>query len=238
MLSQEIPDNQWQTVATDLFTWNSDTYIVICDYLSRYFEIKCLHNTTISAVIHKMKGVFARHGIPEKVRPCYNSRDFSQFAKRWGFQHITSSPCYPQSNGIAEKTVQTAKRILTKAREDGKDPYLEFLEYRNFRRLRSILSSEDCASQKKGLPKPYDKTARPLPTLLPGASVYFQREDGRWQPATVTGPAETPQSYHIKTSDGQDFIRNRRHLSTGKHTSTEPTAIRTHSGKKEMIHHF
>lgn len=157
MLSHDIPEIPWETVATDLFTWNSENYIVICDYLSRYFEIERLHNITTAAVIHKMKAVFARQGIARKVvsdnGPCYNSHEFKQFAESWGFQHVTSSPLYPQCNGLAEKTVQTAKRILTKAKEDKKDPYLSLLEYRNTpvdglkspaqilmsRRLRSIL---------------------------------------------------------------------------------------------------
>lgn len=37
LLLQAVPENQWQTVATDLFHWKSENYIVICDYLTRYF---------------------------------------------------------------------------------------------------------------------------------------------------------------------------------------------------------
>lgn len=51
MLSQAIPENPWQTVATDLFYWNSENYIIICDYLSRYFEIERLHNITTASVL-------------------------------------------------------------------------------------------------------------------------------------------------------------------------------------------
>lgn len=40
MFPHDIPETPWETVATDLFTWNSENYIVICDYLSRYFEIE------------------------------------------------------------------------------------------------------------------------------------------------------------------------------------------------------
>ena len=32
---------------------------------------------------------------------------------------------------MAEKAVQTVKRLMTKARHDGNDPYLALLEYRN-----------------------------------------------------------------------------------------------------------
>ena len=44
---------------------------------------------------------------------------------------MPSSPECPRSNGLAEKTVQTAKNPLEKAKEDNKDPYLAMLETRN-----------------------------------------------------------------------------------------------------------
>lgn len=258
MLPQEIPENPWQTIGTDLLSWNSENYIVICDYLSRYFELERLPNITTAAVIHKMKAAFARHGIPNKVisdnGPCYSSQEFKRFAEQWGFQHTTSSPRYPQSNGLAEKTVQTAKRILTKAKEDKKDPYLSLLEYRNTpvdglkspaqilmsRRLRSILPTttsqlrprttpqrlvharrEECQRRQKQY---YDTSTRPLPPPCTGAPIRYQQEDGKWKPATIIQPAETPRSYHIKTSDGQILRRNRRHLlSTQNNSSTANT---------------
>ena len=52
-------------------------------------------------------------------------------SSKWGFQHKTSSPVYPQSNGLAERTVQTVKNLLQKAKASGEDPYLSLLSYRN-----------------------------------------------------------------------------------------------------------
>ena len=43
----------------------------------------------------------------------------------------TSSPGYPQSNGLAEKGVGIAKKLLRKAKDSNTSPYLAFLEYRN-----------------------------------------------------------------------------------------------------------
>ena len=51
------PDYPWQTVATDLFTWDDKDFIVVTDYYSRYFEVAQLRGTTSAHVIHKLKGI-------------------------------------------------------------------------------------------------------------------------------------------------------------------------------------
>ena len=63
--------------------------------------------------------------------PQYSSGYFAEFAKTWGFKHVTSSLLYPKSNGLAERTVRTAKSILTKARRDHQDSHLALLEHRS-----------------------------------------------------------------------------------------------------------
>ena len=60
-----------------------------------------------------------------------STHEFKQFAEDWGFRHTTSSPEYPQSNGAAERAVQTAKCILKKAAADHKDPFEGLLKYCN-----------------------------------------------------------------------------------------------------------
>ena len=45
--------------------------------------------------------------------------------------HITSSPHYPQSNGLAEKYVQIVKNLFHKAKEEGQDLYKCLMTYRN-----------------------------------------------------------------------------------------------------------
>lgn len=81
-----------------------------------------------------MKRFFPRHGIPHCVvsenGPQYDSGEFKDFAKQYGFKHVTSSPLYPQSNGQAEKGVLIVKRLLKKAKDGKHDPYLGLLSYR------------------------------------------------------------------------------------------------------------
>ena len=135
MIPSRIPSKPWEMVATDLFTWDKSEYLVVVDYHSRYFEVAKLPDTKSTTVITYTKSVFARHGIPSEVisdnGPQYPLRDFSLFAKQWELKHTSVSPLYPQANGLAEKEVQIVKNLLTKSKQDRRDPYLGLLEYRN-----------------------------------------------------------------------------------------------------------
>ena len=55
--------------------------------------------------------VFSDNGLP------YYSHEFSKFAEEFDFEHVTSSPGFPQSNGRAENAVKTAKRLLTNRKQ-------------------------------------------------------------------------------------------------------------------------
>ena len=57
--------------------------------------------------------------------PQYTSGMFEDFAKECEFQHVTSSPYFPQANGEAERAVETVKSLLRKC----EDPYKALLMY-------------------------------------------------------------------------------------------------------------
>ena len=63
--------------------------------------------------------------------PKYQSEKFRDFMQTYGVEHVTSSATYPQSNGSAERMVQTVENILKKCDEEGEDPYLGLLSYRS-----------------------------------------------------------------------------------------------------------
>ncbi len=117
LLTTPLPKYPWQVVATDLFELHGVHYLLIADYFSCYPEVSRLTTTTSAAVITAMKAVFTRHGIPEVLHsangPQYSSHEFAVFGDSYGFQHSTSSPLYPQSNGQTERMAQTAKRLMT-----------------------------------------------------------------------------------------------------------------------------
>ncbi len=113
-LKHDIPDTPWTKVGTDLFTLRNKDYVIVADYTSKYFDISQLENTEASTVVMHTKRIFSKFGIPKLVfsdnGPQYTSSDYKKFAREWDFQHDTSSPEYPQSNGFIERTIQTLKK--------------------------------------------------------------------------------------------------------------------------------
>ena len=74
---------------------------------------QCNANKTISV----LEELFSEHGIPETLRSGNGSKFanhmFAEFAKEWNFDHNTSSPRNPRSNGQAEATVKIVKPKLS-----------------------------------------------------------------------------------------------------------------------------
>lgn len=241
-----IPDLPWQTVATDLFEFNARQYLVIVDQFSRFLEFVQLAKTDAQTVIVRLKEIFARWGIPEKVMsdngPQYASQEFANFARDYGFRHVTSSPYYPQSNGAAERAVQIAKTCLRQS-----DPMLALMIYRATpnsttgvspaqllmgRQIRTTVPTIDRHLEPKwpdmAAVRLQDKTSKEnhayyydrhhgaakLPELVTGQQVLVRTGlDKSWStPATVVEPADTPRSSIVMTDSGSIYRRNRRHL--------------------------
>ena len=59
MLPHTILKYPWHIVATDMFYWNNDDYLLFVDYYSRFLEIFKTTNTKSPAIIDKMKTLFA-----------------------------------------------------------------------------------------------------------------------------------------------------------------------------------
>ena len=66
--------------------------------------------------------IFSRHGTADTVvtdnGPQIVAEEFADFAQSWGFEHVTSSPHYPQANGEVEHAVQTIKNLMKKSNDD------------------------------------------------------------------------------------------------------------------------
>ena len=136
LICHETPYHPWEKIGCDIFTFNNQDYLCTVDYFSDYFEIDELHKSKTGAtVIGKLKKRFATHGIPDTFHsdngPPFSSNEFSAFAVLYEFEHVTSSPEYPQSNGKVENAVKTAKNLMKKSASTRSDFHLALLDWRN-----------------------------------------------------------------------------------------------------------
>ena len=250
LLSSSVPECPWSRVGVDLFELNGNTYVLVVDYLSRWIEIKLLSKTTSAETINNIKSIFATHGIPDVVisdnGPQFACHEFAEFASSYGFTHVTSSPRHPQSNGEAERAVQTMKQLLKK----NMDPYLALLIYRTTplqnglspaeilmsRKLRSIIpvlpsTLKPCIPDHESLQKKealikerqrlnFNKhhAARQSPPLQPGDSVFIRDLQRQGQ---VVQQHISPRSYLVRTERGNTVRRNRQALVATPSQSTE-----------------
>ena len=243
LLTTPLPNHPWERVAADLFQLNGSTYLLVVDYFSRYPEVIQLTSTTSKSVISSLKSIFSRHGIPSVLMsdngPQFDSSDMKEFANTYGFNHITSSPHYPQSNGLVERTVKTIKALLRHTN----DPCLALLSYRstplpwcNFspselsmgRKVKTDIpqTANHFTPQWHFLPdfqrkenkfkekqkKNYDRRHRVKPAdTLPDDSLVWVTTGNNQTPGRVVSNAGTPRSYLVTTPSGL-VRRNRQHL--------------------------
>ena len=123
-LGQEIPVHPWTKLATDIFHFESSSYLLIVVYTSRFPIVCKLSSMTGLHIANQCKQVFSEYGWPETLIsddcPCYTSQVFTSVMQSYSVHHVTSSVHYPQSNGLAEKYVQIVKHLVFKAKEEGK----------------------------------------------------------------------------------------------------------------------
>ena len=116
LLQHEVISRPWAKVAADLCETNGRPHLVVSDYFSNFIEVSRLHAITTKAVVRELKTIFARFGIPEILvtdnGPQFASNEFKAFAKSWSFNHTTTSPRYPQSNGKGESPARLCVGVL------------------------------------------------------------------------------------------------------------------------------
>ncbi|XP_075527103.1 uncharacterized protein LOC142559383 [Dermacentor variabilis] len=97
--------------------------------------IRELRQSTASALTSWCAELFSTHGLPLKLcsdnGPPFTSAFFKDFLLKLGVAHVTSSPYHPRSNGMTERAVQEAKKLLKKCSRNRVDFHMALLEWRN-----------------------------------------------------------------------------------------------------------
>ena len=96
LLGHEIPLSLWTKLATDLFHFEEDSYLVLIDYTS-CFPIVCkLKSMTAQHITDHIKQIFAKYGWPNTIvsdnEPCYASETFIADERIPGQPHYKLAP--------------------------------------------------------------------------------------------------------------------------------------------------
>ena len=111
-----------------MFHFEAVSNFLVVDYTNR-FPVACkLTLMTGQCIASHFKVTFPEYGYPETLvsdnGPCYTSEVFTNLMREYNVNYITSSPHYPQSNGLAEKFVQFVKNLFYKQKAKRKcSPY-------------------------------------------------------------------------------------------------------------------
>jgi len=249
LMPHPVPSRPFEKIGADIFTLAKRDYLLVVDYFSKFPFVFELHDKTASSVIGSLKSLYSIHGVPVTLfadNMPFASQQMQNFAATWGFEIVTSSPDFPQSNGQAERSIQTVKNLFRKAEESQSDPHVAMLNYRATplsdsdkspaellfnRRLRTKLpvpngklvptfaeeNRPQLVERQQKYKTVYDRHARDLPSLHPGDVVRVQRH-GQLVKGEVVSQHASPRSYVVKTEGGSTLRRNRRHLVRTKET--------------------
>ena len=162
LLSQDVPLYPWAKLTTDVFHFEGASYLLVVDYTSRYPVVCKLTLMTGQHIASHFKLIGCEYGWPETLisdnGPCYTFEIFTNLMKEYNVNHITSSPHYQQSNGLAEKYVQIVKNLYYKVKEEGKDLFKCLMVYHNTPLSNSLCSPMQILtnrSARSSLPMPY-----------------------------------------------------------------------------------
>lgn len=93
-------------------------YAVFVDYYSIWIEAVKLENQKGKKVAKRFRAIIARLGAPKKIRsdngPCYISQEWRQLMEQYSITHETSSPHYPERNGLAKRAVKIVEDMWKK----------------------------------------------------------------------------------------------------------------------------
>ncbi|XP_058038754.1 uncharacterized protein K02A2.6-like [Ahaetulla prasina] len=115
----EKPQGPWSRIHIDFAgPFHGQTFLVVVDAFSKWLEIILMRSMTAEAVIAALRHLFATHGLPDTLvsdnGPQFTATQFEEYLADAGIRHALSAPFHPASNGLAERSVRSAKEALSR----------------------------------------------------------------------------------------------------------------------------
>ena len=240
LLPHDIPEGPWRKLGIDYFTFDGNSYVLICDYFSK-FPFLYTAKTSFWSLRDRLIDLFSIEGYPDEIvsdnGPPFQSKEFAKFLSGLGIKHTTSSPGYPHSNGFIERHIQTVKNMLSKSFNTrsfqevladlrttsirtGLPSPAEILHGRNLttrvqaeidiKAIRSVLQERQL---KMMLDHDSSRRAKKASPLVVGERCHVLGPGNQWIDAFITGITDSGRSYETQVeATGKQLTRNHSHI--------------------------
>lgn len=108
----------FERIHLDFFHFRDKNFLIIVDTYSKWLDVKEMVNIKLENLVNKLREIFAYFGIPKTIisdnGPPFSSEGFIKFCSVNSINCMKSPPYHPESNGTAERAVQTVKTHLKK----------------------------------------------------------------------------------------------------------------------------
>ena len=236
----DIPEGPWRKLGMDYFNFNGKSYVLICDYFSK-FPFLYRAKTSFWSLRDHLSDLFSIEGYPDEIvsdnGPPFQSKEFAKFLSSLGIRHTTSSPGYPHSNGFIERHIQMVKNMLSKSSNTqsfqevladlrtthirmGLPSPAEILHRRNLttkvqaeidiKAIRSVLQERQL---KMTLTHDASRRAKKARPLVVGERCYVLGPGNKWIDTFITGITDSGRSCDTQVeATGGQLTRNRSHI--------------------------
>uniref|UniRef100_A0A183BQV4 RNA-directed DNA polymerase n=1 Tax=Globodera pallida TaxID=36090 RepID=A0A183BQV4_GLOPA len=114
----EVPERPWQRLHIDFCgPFLNKMWLIVVDAKTKWPEVVMMKNTTTESTMAAIRNLFWTHGLPEQIvsdnGPQFTAAEFGKFCAERGIIHTRTAPYHPQSNGEAERFVQTFKKGMS-----------------------------------------------------------------------------------------------------------------------------
>lgn len=108
----------FERIHLDFFYINGINFLIIVDSYSKFVDVSQMKSYIGNNLIKKLEHFFSVYGLPGTIvtdnGPPFNSNVFATYCKCNDIILMHSPPYHPQSNGLAERNVQTTKKVIIK----------------------------------------------------------------------------------------------------------------------------
>ncbi|XP_042142281.1 uncharacterized protein K02A2.6-like [Ixodes scapularis] len=230
----ETTQHPWSRLHVDFAgPFKGKIFLIVVDSFSKWLDVCIMNSMSSSAVVQKLRMLFAVHGVPDVIvsdnGTAFVSAEFKEFTSRNQIRHVAVAPYHPSSNGQAERMVRETKEALTHINSGDVNVDLARFLFRQHtlphsltgrspaellmnRRLKTALDRLHPDSQFHSSWKQEDKflqEGKKARLFTVGENVYARNylSGAKWTPGVVTA-VTGPLSYRIETEDGRSWRRH------------------------------